>query len=116
MLHSEPMQQRHQPRAALISDAEFLLDPAALFLDRSFVAETVDHHVGTVLREGASNPQPDAGGRACNDGRFPFEHDVRPEFGPDPGRGTFAGRDHARRFAAVQRVFLPPDDDVLVTV
>ena len=56
-------------------DLELLLDAAAGLLDFGGVAKAVERDVGAGFSERAGNGEPDAGGRAGNDGRLAVEHD-----------------------------------------
>ncbi len=55
-------------------DGEILFDARPLGLDRGFLAEAVDHHIGAFPGERARDGEPDPGGRAGDDGGFSLQH------------------------------------------
>ena len=57
-------------------DAELLLQPGALLLDRGRVAETIDGDVRALLGEGARDREPDARCGTGDDDGFAFEHEM----------------------------------------
>ena len=59
---------RHVGAVVDALDAKLLFDAGALGFDRLGVAETVDHHVGALLGEGAGDGETDAAGGAGDDG------------------------------------------------